>query len=423
LALELTDPKVLVVDKKRAERLGPLTDVATVEIENEFAELSVGNEHLDLPAVNVDEDDPVLLLFTSGTTGRPKAAVLSHRILIAFCMTQMMSGARARLMSNSTSNPSSAPVNLAVFPLFHVSGLLATAVASLYSGQTNVWPLGRFDPKRVIELTRQEGINYWIGSTTHVVKLLEHPDSSTIDPSQLHRIGIGGSASTPELIRRIEARFPHLANTVATGYGSTESGMVSSAPNFMLSEAPDCVGPPYPTVEVKIVDDDDGALPDGVEGNILVRSPMVMIEYLGHPEASAEALTVDRWLRTGDFGRLENGLLFIASRRRDMIIRGGENIFPIEVENCLESHHGVEEAAVYGIDDPTHGQIVRAVVVSRQGVAIDVAALEQHCASRIARHKVPAQFEIVSVPLPRNAAGKVVKAMLAGHSTVAFIEE
>jgi long-chain acyl-CoA synthetase len=191
----------------------------------------------------------------------------------------------------------------------------------------------------------------------------------------------------------------------------------------MLSAAPDCVGLPYPTVEIKIVDDDDGDLPDGVEGNILVRSPMVMIEYLRHPEANAEALTVDRWLRTGDFGRLEDGLLFLASRRRDMIIRGGENIFPIEVENCLESHPGVEEAAVYGVDDPTYGQIVRAVVVSRQGVTIEVAALEQHCASRIARYKVPAQFEIVSVPLPRNAAGKVVKAMLAGHSTVAFIEE
>jgi acyl-CoA synthetase (AMP-forming)/AMP-acid ligase II len=424
LALELTDPKLLVFDKRRADRLGPEVSVPTIEIESEFAALSVGDGNVDLPTVDIEEDDPVVLLFTSGTTGRPKAAVLSHRIVIAFCMTQMMIGARARLMSNTPPDPSFVPVNLAVFPLFHVSGLLATAISSLYSGQTNVWPLGRFDPKTIIELTHREGINLWIGSSTHIVKLLEHPDSADIDPAQLRGVGIGGSASTPELIRRVEERFPHLANTVSSGYGSTESGgMASSAPNFVLALAPDCVGLPHPTVQAKIVDDTGHTLPDGAEGNIMLRSPMVMIEYLGHPEANAETLTIDRWLQTGDYGRLENGLLFLASRRRDMIIRGGENIFPIEVENCLESYPGVEEAAVYGIDDPTYGQIVHAVVVPRQGTTLDLVALERHCGSKIARYKVPAQFEIFPDPLPRNATGKVVKGVLAGRSPAQFIEE
>ena len=152
LALELTDPKLLVCDKRRADRLGSVVSVPTIEIESEFAALSVGIGNVDLPTVDIEEDDPVVLLFTSGTTGRPKAAVLSHRIVIAFCMTQMMIGARARLMSNTPPDPSFLPVNLAVFPLFHVSGLLATAVSSLYSGQTNVWPLGRFDLKRLSDL-------------------------------------------------------------------------------------------------------------------------------------------------------------------------------------------------------------------------------------------------------------------------------
>jgi long-chain acyl-CoA synthetase len=423
LALELTDPKVLVLDKKRAERLGQDISTPTVQIESEFTKLTDGGRHVELPTVNVAEDDPVLLLFTSGTTGRPKAAMLSHRTLIAFCMTQMMAGARARMMSNSSSDPSYVPVHLAVFPLFHISGLLSIAAFSLYSGQTNVMPLGRFDPKKTIALTHQEGINIWLGSSTHIAKLLDHPDSSTIDPTQLRTVGIGGSASTPELIRRIEGRFPHLTNTVGTGYGLTETGMVTSAPNFMLQVAPDCVGLPYPTVHVKIVDDDGLTLPDGAEGNILVRSPIVMVEYYGHPEANAEALTADRWLHTGDYGRIEDGLLFLASRRRDMIIRGGENIFPGEVENCIESHPGVEEAAVYGVDDPTYGQIVYAVVVPRQGLTLELSALEQHCVSRIARYKVPAKFEIVSDPLPRNASGKVVKTALAGRSLVQFIEE
>ena len=424
LGLELTNPTLLVVDERRAERLGAEIPVPAIRIEDEFAALSEGTAPVDLPAAEVDEDDPVVLLFTSGTTGRPKAAVLTHRILIAFSMTQMMIGARSRLLSNSPGHSSFVPVNLAVFPLFHVSGLLATAVSSLYSGQTNVWPLGRFDPKRVIELTRAEGINLWVGGSTHIVRLLEHPDCAGIDPAQLRAVGIGGSASTPEIIRRIEERFPHLANTVSSGYGSTESGgMASSAPNFMLQVAPDCVGLPHPTIQAKIVDDEGNTLPDGHEGNIMLRSPMVMIEYFGHPEGNAEALTADRWLRTGDYGRMEDGLLFLASRRRDMIIRGGENIFPIEVENCLESHPGVEEAAVFGIDDPTYGQIVHAVIVPRQGMTLDVAELERHCGSRIARYKVPAQFEIMSDPLPRNATGKVVKAVLAGRSAAQFIEE
>ena len=424
LALELTDPKLLIVDKRRADRLGTGTTTPTIQIESDFTTLSTGSDIVDLPEIDIAEDDPVVLLFTSGTTGRPKAAVLSHRIVIAFCMTQIMIGVRSRLMSNTSPDPAFVAVNLAVFPIFHVSGLLATAVSSLYSGQTNVWPLGRFNPERIIELTHQEGINLWIGSSTHIVKLLEHPDSSGIEPAQLRGVGIGGSASTPELIRRIEERFPHLANTMSSGYGSTESGgMASSAPNFLLTLAPDCVGLPHPTVQARIVDDEGNALPDGAEGNIMLRSPMVMIEYLGHPEANAETLTPDRWLLTGDYGRMEDGLLFLESRRRDMIIRGGENIFPIEVENCLESYPGVEEAAVYGIDDPTYGQSVHAVVVPRQGATLDLAALEQHCLSTIARYKVPAQFKVASESLPRNATGKVVKAVLAGRAAAQFIEE
>jgi acyl-CoA synthetase (AMP-forming)/AMP-acid ligase II len=191
----------------------------------------------------------------------------------------------------------------------------------------------------------------------------------------------------------------------------------------MLKLAPDCVGLPHPTVEVKIVDDDGNLLPYGQEGNILVRSPMVMLEYWDNDEANSEALTSHRWLRTGDFGHVEDGLLFLASRRRDLIIRGGENVYPLEVENCLESYPGVEEVAVYGIDDSTYGQIVFAVVVPRQDVLLDPSDLKRHCRQYLAPYKVPVDIEVTKEPLPRTPTGKVIKGALSGSSGAHFVDE
>jgi acyl-CoA synthetase (AMP-forming)/AMP-acid ligase II len=424
LALESTDPKLLVVDEKRGVRLGDSGDIPTLIVEREFDSLTAGSGDPISEPIDLVEDDPVLLLFTSGTTGRPKAAVLSHRIVIAFCMTQMMIGVRAGLLAPAAPTSGFVPTSLAVFPLFHISGLLATAVSSQMSGQKTVWPMGRFNPNRAITLTREEGVNLWVGGTTHIVRLLEDPACAELDGSQLRGVGVGGSASTPEIIRRIEARFPHLVDTVSSGYGSTESGgMVSSAPNFMLKLAPECVGLPHPTVEVRIVDDDDNVLADGQEGNIEVRSPMVMLGYWENKEANSETFTDHHWLRTGDFGHLEDGLLFLASRRRDLIIRGSENVYPIEVENCLESYPGVEEVAVYGVDDSTYGQTVFAVVVPRQGASLDPADLRRHCSQLLAPYKVPVEIDVTFEPLPRTATGKVIKGALSEGSVAQFIGE
>jgi acyl-CoA synthetase (AMP-forming)/AMP-acid ligase II len=246
------------------------------------------------------------------------------------------------------------------------------------------------------------------------VRLLEHPDVATIGAAQLLSVGVGGSATPPAVIEWIEETFPHLRGTVTSGYGSTETGLVSQAPNWMLRAAPDAVGPPLPTVSVRITNDAGEECDDGVSGHIEARSWQSMIGYWENPNADAEAIRAGRWIRTGDFGRLEHGVLHISSRLRDLVIRGGENIYPFEIENRLDEHPDVVEAAVYGIESATYGQEVKAVVVVRALDAIGAAELRSFCAAALASYKVPAVFELRTTPLPRTASGKVMKHVLAG---------
>jgi long-chain acyl-CoA synthetase len=314
-------------------------------------------------------------------------------------------------------------VRLAPWPLFHVSGLSAT-VSTMMGAGTTVWPLGRFDPEAVIELTKRESIGVWNGATTHVMRLLESPAIDTLDPSQIVQVGVGGSATTPALVRRTEERFPHLANTMSTGYGSTETGgLVSWAPNWMLQEATDCVGPVLPTVSVRITDDDGATVADGVEGNVEARSSIVMLGYWRNEEANAETLLPGLWVRTGDFGRYEGGLLYLASRKRDLILRGGENIYPFEIENRIDQHPDVAEVSVIGVEHPTLGQEVKAVIVVRDGSSIDAAEVRAWCATSLASYKVPAHVELRTTPLPRNATGKVMKHVLADETANIFVED
>ena len=423
-ALAHTTPALLVADAKRLARLdGADPGMPVVVIEEDFVDLEGFAPDAALPDIPIDEDQPALLQFTSGTTGRSKAAVLSHRSVVAFVQVVTFLGAA---QAASVGLPSTGPSRprLAVFPMFHISGLQSASITPMATGAGNVWPMGRFDPATVIRLTTEEGIYAWNGTATHVFRLLQDPMIETLDVSLVQNVAIGGSATTPELVRATEERFPHLVDTFTSGYGLTESGgMVSHAGNAMLQANADSVGMAMPTVGVRIVDEDGVEVPDGENGSICVRSPLVMLGYWEDVEATDQAFLPGRWLRTGDYGRLQGGELFLASRLRDLILRGGENVYPIEVEACLEQHPAVAECAVYGVDHETLGQEVKAVVVLVDGASLDLVGARAFCGEKLAEYKLPEYLEVWAGPLPRNAGGKVVKAVLRGEVTQAFFEE
>ena len=423
-ALAHTTPALLVADAKRLARLdGADPGMPVVVIEEDFVDLEGFAPDAALPDIPIDEDQPALLQFTSGTTGRSKAAVLSHRSVVAFVQVVTFLGAA---QAASVGLPSTGPSRprLAVFPMFHISGLQSASITPMATGAGNVWPMGRFDPATVIRLTTEESIYAWNGTATHVFRLLQDPMIETLDVSLVQNVAIGGSATTPELVRATEERFPHLVDTFTSGYGLTESGgMVSHAGNAMLQANADSVGMAMPTVGVRIVDEDGVEVPDGENGSICVRSPLVMLGYWEDVEATDQAFLPGRWLRTGDYGRLQGGELFLASRLRDLILRGGENIYPIEVEARLEQHPAVAECAVYGVDHETLGQEVKAVVVLVDGASLDLVGARAFCGEKLAEYKLPEYLEVWAGPLPRNAGGKVVKAVLRGEVTQAFFEE
>ena len=423
-ALAHTTPALLVADAKRLARLdGADPGMPVVVIEEDFVDLEGFAPDAALPDIPIDEDQPALLQFTSGTTGRSKAAVLSHRSVVAFVQVVTFLGAA---QAASVGLPSTGPSRprLAVFPMFHISGLQSASITPMATGAGNVWPMGRFDPATVIRLTTEEGIYAWNGTATHVFRLLQDPMIETLDVSLVQNVAIGGSATTPELVRATEERFPHLVDTFTSGYGLTESGgMVSHAGNAMLQANADSVGMAMPTVGVRIVDEDGVEVPDGENGSICMRSPLVMLGYWEDVEATDQAFLPGRWLRTGDYGRLQGGELFLASRLRDLILRGGENVYPIEVEARLEQHPAVAECAVYGVDHETLGQQVEAVVVLVDGASLDLVGARAFCGEKLAEYKLPEYLEVWAGPLPRNAGGKVVKAVLRGEVTQAFFEE
>lgn len=420
--IESSEPKVLVADERRLERLeGKDPGVPTIVIERDFDALWNYDAKVELPDVAIAEDDPAVILFTSGTTGRPKAAMLSHRSLIAFVMESFFIGAR-RAMTEPSGGQTGAL--LAAFPLFHVSGLMGSATTGLAAGTTSVWPTGRFDPKKIVALSKEHNITSWTGAGTQIFRLLDALDDSDFDASVLTNVGIGGSATTPELVRRTEARVPQLKGTFGTGYGATETGaIVSYAGNKMLTENANCVGPPLPGVEIKIVDDARKPVPEGEDGHICVRSQLVMLGYWKNDKANAEAFLPGRWLDTGDFGHLLGGRLHMASRKRDLIIRGGENIYPIEIENRLEAHPDIAEVAVVGVDHVEWGQEVKAIVVARSGCSPDGEELKSFVGEKLAKFKIPAYVEVRNEPLPRNATGKVMKHVLTGDGENNFVEE
>jgi acyl-CoA synthetase (AMP-forming)/AMP-acid ligase II len=425
--LSLAEPKLLIGDEKRLARLeGGDPGVETLVIERDFASLEQGGG-LPLPEQAISEDDPALILFTSGTTGRPKGALISHRGLIGFVQVTQAGGFHGLLIRGAVPDPDAHPAcALLTVPLFHVSGLFAGCMLNLALGTKTVWRTGRFDPVDVLRLIEAERVTQWTGLGSMGPRVLNHPDIEKYDLSSLRNLGSGGAPISPAYLKRITEVAPNGAAALGIGYGSSESvAVIASTGGPEMAAHPNSTGRVNPTFDVEIRGPDEAALPEGIDGEIHVRSPYTMLGYWRNAEATRSALKPGGWLATGDIGKLVDGRLYINSRARDMILRAAENIYPIEIEGRLELHPSVREAAVIGIDHPELGQEVKAIVVPEPGhpTRPDPETLAAWCAEKLAGFKVPSHWEIRSEPLPRNAAGKVVKTVLTGEAAGAGVEE
>jgi acyl-CoA synthetase (AMP-forming)/AMP-acid ligase II len=425
-----SEPKLVIADRKRLARAGKL-GVPVLEIESEFSALLEHAPDAPLPDVPIEEDDPAVILYTSGTTGRPKGALASQRSIIGFVQTTTLSGAEsvlAEVMAGKLKPPD--PVNrpqtifLATPPMFHLSGLYANIVLQLALGGKLVIRPGRFDPEAVLELIERERVTAWAALGSMGPRVATHPSLEKYDRSSVENVGFGGAPTTEAVQELMRRAFPNAKSNLGIGYGSSES--VSTAATIRGSDYdlhPTSTGRPVATVDIEIRDPEGKALPEGVEGEIHIRSPYVMLGYWRKPDATRETIKPGRWLATGDIGRIENGLLYINSRARDMILKNAENVYPAEIENRLEKHPAVREAAVYGVDHPEWGQEVKAVIVPELGARPDPRELARFCGETLAAFKVPTAWEIRSEPLPRNASGKILKNVLAGEASSAFVED
>jgi acyl-CoA synthetase (AMP-forming)/AMP-acid ligase II len=417
-----SEPALLIADRRRLERLDGDAAVKAVEIESGFDDLWSHDPTAELPTAAIDEDDPALILYTSGTSGRPKGVVHSHRNVLALVAVNTYNTARKpRAANDSTPRQKILVTN----PLFHVSGLHNGAVALLSQGATIVLYAGRFDPETVMATLERERCTSWPIVATTAWRLVNHPRVGEFDLSSVTHVGGGASPISAALQQRLREVFPRVESRLGVGYGLTECGSLATiAGGPDLIAHPDSVGRPVPTVAIEIRDEHGVAVTDGIEGEVHVRSPLVMPGYWRNDEATAQALLPGRWLRTGDLGWIDDGMLYLSARRDDLILRGGENVSPAEIETCLEAHPSVRECAVIGVPHAELGQEVLAVVVAADpAAALDVDALRDYLAARLAAYKVPAHWEVRTEPLPRNATGKVLRNVLMGRAISSFIEE
>jgi acyl-CoA synthetase (AMP-forming)/AMP-acid ligase II len=408
--IELTTPKLVLGDPPRLARLaedGVDVGIPTLTFEDAEADLGAGEEgRWPAPAtVSVSEDAPAIILFTSGTTGRPKAATLSHRNLLHFGQVNMLRGALGALMSGVTPDPSMQAATICNSPLFHVSGWVPLAGAAWTGAKLVFPPSGRWDPALHLKLSARHQVSSWSAVPTQLFALVHHPDLPSHDLVALRSVVSGGANMAPDLMATIHQQLPNVS--IGTGYGMTETtglGTGIAGPPYLAN--PTSVGGPIPTSEIRLRQPDGTPAVDGAIGEICLRSPSVFLGYWGDDASTNDVLDAERWYRTGDFGRIENGLVFLDGRGSDRIIRAGENISPLEIENRLVDHPGIDGAAVIGVDHPSLGQEVLALVVLGEGAALTEDEVRNWAAAELASFKVPRHVVFVD-ELPYTASGKV----------------
>jgi long-chain acyl-CoA synthetase len=363
-----------------------------------------------LPDVALDPEDDATIFYTSGTTGKPKGALGTHRNICTNLVSLAFARARTLLRRGEPlPAPGTAPktATLLSVPFFHATGCHSVLCAAAYGGNKIVL-MRRWEPERAMQLIERERINSFGGVPAMAWQVLEHPAFGKYDLSSVESIGYGGAPAAPELVQRIKEKFPQVM--AGNGYGLTETSSVTSqnvAEDY--ERKPDSAGLVVPVCDTRVVDAEDRDVPVGSVGELWVRGPNVVKGYWNKPEAT-EQIFGGGWLRTGDLVRFdEEGFLYILDRAKDMLIRGGENVYCVEVEDALYSHPAVMDAAVIGIPHRVLGEEVGAVVQVKPGAHVSEAELREHVARRLAAFKVPVRIELRREPLPRNANGKILK--------------
>jgi acyl-CoA synthetase (AMP-forming)/AMP-acid ligase II len=430
LAYGLTDSGavVLFADDERAERLAPhvgdtaVRAVVLIRSSRELAnsesfDAAVAGDAPALPAVDIAPDDDATIMYTSGTTGRPKGAVQTHRNFGAFLMNGVYRTVTAAAAAPPPSTPPLPAATLLTLPLFHVGGLQSFLLPFTASGGKVVL-MYKWDPQLAVELIEREQVTSLAGVPTTVFQLLETAAAMGRDMPSLTGISSGATLVPPELVRRIDEQTQSRA-TPGNGYGLTETSGAAIA-NFGAAYVarPDSVGLPIsPVIEVRIADESGNELAPGEVGEIWLKGPTVIRGYFELPEATAAAFH-DGWFRTGDAGRLDDdGYLYVVDRLKDVVIRGGENIYAAEVEAALYEHPDITEAAIIGVPHPQLGEEVGAVVRVRDGSTLSDDDVRAHVGARLAAFKVPTLVWISTDELPRNATGKVLKRQLRDELT------
>ncbi len=397
LAEEVADPEIVKLE-------------SVLGVVNEWCKLPPR----ELPDAAIEPDDDATIFYTSGTTGKPKGALGTHRNYAQNVMTTPATLARNYVRrGEAPPDPAQQPqrVTLLAIPLFHVTACSSSMITAVANGSKLVL-MHKWDTEKGLQLIERERCTVAGGVPTIAWQLIEHPNRTKYDLSSLTLITYGGAPSAPELVRRIKEVLPQ--SHAGNGWGMTETAAAftgHSAEDYV--NRPASCGPIPAVGEAKIMNPEGTrALPVGAVGELWVKGPMIAKGYWNNPAATAQTF-IDGWLRTGDIACIDaEGFLFIVDRAKDMLIRGGENIYCIEVENVLYEHPAVMDAALIGIPHKLLGEEPAAVIELKPGAHATEDEIRSFVAQRLAAFKVPVKVAFWSEPLPRNPAGKILKAEL-----------
>jgi len=432
-------PKVLICDGERVERVAPILDdlrngddgqplhIITVRYDGDLPDGATRwNDVIDpatapatLPPADIDPDDDACIFYTSGTTGFPKGAQLTHRgsvhnlLDLAFmaavgASAAAKAGAESGMPDLSGEGDEKQNVFMAPTPLFHVTANNCLLHPATISGARIVLTY-KWDAGRALELIEREGVTNFSGVPTMSREMLMHPDWETRDTSSVVGMGGGGAPLQPDLVAKIDKSLA--GGAPSTGYGLTEThGIATANSGALYTSKPSSCGRIVPVLDHKLIDDAGNEVSgDGARGELCVRGSVVIKGYLNRPEATAEAIE-DGWFRTGDIAEVDaDGFVYIVDRAKDMVLRGGENVYCSEVEAAVYEHPDVAEAAVFGVPDDRLGEIVGVAIVRAPDATLDDEGLRGFLDGKLAKFKIPERIWFLDEALPRNASGKFLK--------------